>query len=66
MPNGLANFSITEIKGRLVYVHPAWYAFIKVCQNIRFGEIEQLKIQDGLPMPAEEVTKKIRFFEDQS
>jgi hypothetical protein len=26
-----------------------------------FGEISQLKIQDGLPVMAEETTKKVKF-----
>jgi hypothetical protein len=26
-----------------------------------FGEISQLKIQDGLPIMAEETTKKVKF-----
>jgi len=30
---------------------------------LRYGEIEKLKIQDGLPMMAEEVKKKIKFSE---
>jgi hypothetical protein len=28
---------------------------------MRYGEIDRLKIQDGLPMLAEEVKKKIKF-----
>jgi hypothetical protein len=46
------------IEGRL---HPAWVAFIGHCRELGFGEISQLKIQDGLPVMAEETTKKIKF-----
>lgn len=44
--------------GRL---HPAWVAFIRYCQELGFGEVSQLKIQDGLPVMAEETTKKVKF-----
>ncbi len=36
---------------------------MKYCETIKNGEIERLKIQDGLPMLAEEVKKKIKFGE---
>lgn len=42
-------------------VHHAWQAFIKYCESMGFGEIEKLKIQDGLPVLAEEVKKKVKF-----
>ncbi len=50
-------------QGRLVRIHPAWNSFIKYCESLGYGEIEKLKIQDGLPMLAEEVKKKIKFSE---
>ena len=46
---------------KLIRVHPIWYAFIKYCQELQNGEIERLKVQNGLPMIAEEVKKKIKF-----
>ena len=46
------------VEGRL---HPAWVAFIRYCQELGFGEVSQLKIQDGLPVMAEETTKKVKF-----
>jgi hypothetical protein len=46
---------------RFLLVHPAWYSLIKYCESMRYGEIEKLKIQDGLPMIAEVVKKKINF-----
>jgi len=42
-------------------LHPAWIAFIRHCREMGFGEISQLKIQDGLPVMAEETTKKVKF-----
>lgn len=47
---------------RLIRIHPVWYSFIKYCEGLGYGEIEKLKIQDGLPLLAEEVKKKIKFF----
>ena len=45
-------------EGRL---HPAWVVFIRHCRDLGFGEISQLKIQDGLPVMAEETKKKVKF-----
>ena len=42
-------------------LHPSWLAFIRHCQELGFGEISQLKIQDGVPVMAEESIKKIKF-----
>lgn len=42
-------------------LHPAWRAFIRYCAELRHGEIGLLKIQDGLPVLAEETKKKVRF-----
>ncbi len=50
---------------RLIRIHPVWYSFIKYCEALRYGDIEKLKIQDGLPMIAEEVKKKIKFAVDE-
>jgi hypothetical protein len=48
-------------KNRYIHIHPIWYTFIKYCESVKFGEIESLKIQDGLPMVAEGIKKKILF-----
>jgi len=49
---------------RLRFVlHPAWLAFIRYCEELRFGDIERLRIQDGVPVLAEETRKKVRFIE---
>jgi hypothetical protein len=42
-------------------LHPSWIAFIRFCCELGHGEIENLRIQDGLPLSAETVRKKIRF-----
>ena len=42
-------------------LHPAWREFMRFCQELKYGEIERLKIQDGLPILAEVVEKKIKF-----
>ena len=48
-------------KFRTVSLHVNWCDFITLCERLNFGEIENLKIQDGLPMVAEVVKKKISF-----
>lgn len=63
MSNGLRMDVVELAQGRLIRIHPIWYSFIKHCESLRYGEIEKLKIQDGLPMMAEEVKKKIKFSE---
>ena len=42
-------------------VHPAWLRLMHYCAELGHGEIEKLKIQDGLPMAAEFTTKKVKF-----
>ena len=42
-------------------LHPAWATFVRYCQELQHGEIECLKIQDGLPVLAEVSTRKIKF-----
>ena len=42
-------------------IHPSWVRFIKVCEKMRFGELTRVCIQDGLPVLAEEVRKKVKF-----
>jgi hypothetical protein len=50
-PNGSSSLAL----------HPAWVAFIRHCRELGFGEISQLKIQNGLPVMAEETKKKVKF-----
>lgn len=42
-------------------LHPAWAAFVRHCEELGHGEIEKLKIQDGLPILAEVSRRKIKF-----
>ena len=42
-------------------LHPAWVALIRHCQQLGYGTIERLKIQDGLPVLAEESIKQTKF-----
>lgn len=49
------------LRMKYVPLHPVWLSFIRYCLELKFGEIEKLKIQDGLPMLAEEVRRKIKF-----
>ena len=42
-------------------VHSAWMRLIRYCAELGHGEIEKLKIQDGLPVAAEVTTKKVKF-----
>ncbi len=51
-------------KFNAVGIHPAWREFILYCRELRFGEIERLSIQDGLPVLAEVTRKKVKFTRD--
>lgn len=42
-------------------LHPAWRAFLRFCAELRYGEIERLSIQDGLPVLAEVTKRKVKF-----
>ena len=42
-------------------LHLAWLQFIRYCSELEHGEIEKLKIQNGLPMIAELAVKKVKF-----
>jgi hypothetical protein len=42
-------------------LHRSWQAFIEYCLEMQHGEIERLKIQDGLPVLAELTKKKVKF-----
>ncbi len=50
-----------ERKMSEVPLHPAWRAFLRYCRELGHGEIERLKIQDGLPVLAEVTTRKVKF-----
>ena len=42
-------------------LHPAWQELIRFCRDLKHGEIERINIQDGLPVSAEVIKKKIRW-----
>lgn len=42
-------------------VHPAWLSLMRYCAELGHGEIEKLKIQDGIPVIADVVREKIKF-----
>ncbi len=42
-------------------IHPSWQALIRFCRDLKHGEIERINIQDGLPVSAEVIRKKIRW-----
>jgi hypothetical protein len=42
-------------------VHPAWLRLMRYCAELGHGEIEKLKIQDGLPVIADIVREKVKF-----
>jgi hypothetical protein len=42
-------------------VHPAWLRLMRYCAELGHGEIEKLKIQDGLPVIADVVREKVQF-----
>lgn len=42
-------------------LHPNWWELIRQCERLGYGEILRLKIQDGLPMAAEVVKRRIVF-----
>jgi len=42
-------------------LHPAWQELIRFCRDLKYGEIERITIQDGLPVSAEVIKKKIRW-----
>jgi len=42
-------------------VHPAWVRLMRYCEELGHGEIEKLKIQDGVPVIADVVREKVKF-----
>jgi hypothetical protein len=42
-------------------VHPAWARLMHYCVELGHGEIEKLKIQDGIPVIADVVREKVKF-----
>jgi hypothetical protein len=42
-------------------VHPSWVRLMEYCAELGHGEIEKLKIQDGVPVIADIVREKVKF-----
>jgi len=42
-------------------LHPAWQELMRLCELMGYGEIERLKIHDGLPVMAEVTRRKVRL-----
>jgi hypothetical protein len=61
MTKEVQNLDKSNGASRNITIHPAWHSFIVFCKSMRHGEIEKLKIKDGLPVLAEEARKKIKF-----
>lgn len=38
-----------------------WARLIRFCQELGHGEIEKLKIQDGMPVIADVIREKVKF-----
>lgn len=48
--------------GKLVQgIAEPWVRLIRFCQQLGHGEIEKLKIQDGVPVIADVVREKVKF-----
>jgi len=42
-------------------IHPAWIALIRHCQTLGYGELERIKIQDGVPVLIEKSVERIKL-----
>ena len=42
-------------------LHSAWVSLIRHCQQMGHGEIERIKIQDGVPVLIEKSVEKIKL-----
>jgi len=42
-------------------LHPAWRELRKLCESMGYGEIERLKIHDGVPVLAEITRQKVKL-----
>jgi ribosomal protein S12 methylthiotransferase accessory factor YcaO len=48
-------------EAQVTRVHPAWARLMEYCADLGHGEIEKLKIQDGVPVIADVVREKVKF-----
>jgi len=52
----------TGVNGKPVQlISEEWVRLIRFCQQLGHGEIEKLKIQDGVPVIADIVHEKVKF-----
>ena len=52
----------SEHDGKAVQqISEQWARLIQYCQELGHGEIEKLKIQDGVPVIADVVREKVKF-----
>ena len=51
----------SETVTRADRLHPGWVALIRLCRDLDHGEIERLRIQDGLPVLVEVTRRKIKL-----
>jgi hypothetical protein len=42
-------------------LHPAWRQFMRFCAELGHGDIERLRIQDGLPVLVELAIRKVKL-----
>jgi hypothetical protein len=59
--NNSALRAVAQVKNEPTPLHPTWHAFIRYCVELQHGELERLKIQNGLPVLAEVIKAKIKF-----
>ena len=51
-----------ESSGKKVQlISEEWERLIRFCQQLGYGEIEKLRIQDGVPVIADIVREKVKF-----
>ena len=51
----------SERPQQVIPLPPEWRSFLSFCERLGNGEIHELKIQDGLPVVAQAVTRRVRF-----
>ena len=61
MHQGTKKMEYGRGKTIMINLHPNWHEFIRQCEKLGYGEIYRIKVQDGLPMAAEIIRKRIRF-----
>lgn len=60
-PNAATLRSKTGAANPVDGLHPGWQALIRLCQELGHGEIERIRIQDGLPVLVEVTRQKIKL-----